>query len=199
MLLLIRGNFYLPTSRNGKEQEVWRRKEREGWGIRRASEADLEVFFWPMENLSSLLWDPSLEEKKTEDMEEDRKREIQSSDLDCWMTWSMNRKTEMSRWWTSTVETSRQWKKIQINTFTQSKRKVSGFWVCMNNLESHLDCISACAAFWPVMAGVPCGDWLSCAGALLCWVRGGWVLRDWAVGGRLGWEFCRWACCCCCL
>lgn len=31
-----------------------------------------------------------------------------------------------------------------------------------------LDCISACAAFWDVMAGVPCREWLSWAGALIC-------------------------------
>lgn len=30
-----------------------------------------------------------------------------------------------------------------------------------------LDCISACAAFWAVRAGVPCGEWPSWAGALL--------------------------------
>lgn len=54
-----------------------------------------------------------------------------------------------------------------------------------------LDCISACAAFWAVRAGVPCGEWLSCAGALLCWLRGGCVLLDWAADGSVGWEFCR--------
>lgn len=62
-----------------------------------------------------------------------------------------------------------------------------------------LDCISACAAFWAARPGVPCGEWPSCAGALLCWLRGGCVLWDWAAGRRGGWELWRWACCCCCL
>lgn len=67
MLSMSWGNFYFPTSWEGKWREVRGGKERGGGGKceeMMQNKADLEVFFWPRENLSSLFWDPSLEKKK---------------------------------------------------------------------------------------------------------------------------------------
>lgn len=45
MLSLIRGNVYLPISRDGMGEEVWWWEEREEQENRKAEGADLEVFF----------------------------------------------------------------------------------------------------------------------------------------------------------
>lgn len=105
MLSLIRGNFYHCIFWKGAGQFV---EEREGGEQekRKTEEANLEVFFWPSENLRSLLWDPSLEEKTREIWQT---AETERSGLQLLYKWQKVWiwATEMARWWIGTAETAR--------------------------------------------------------------------------------------------